>query len=328
MIISALNVVGWKTGRKMWENNNCKDKRNTKKRSFRNVLFFWAGGRESWLVVLVTDIIHYILYATPGVCWDEGDWRFAAFVRYGFFDLTMTKNEIKIESINWRGPFVVHKSLFHFFWGGDLGGYKDVPDQSRDDNFQGKKWKLSSAVSPQTDQMHFLQLWRVWGISHSYLNPYQHLCDWSFKNSNQTLTPHLHHQKHLGNVIETETVEPYLGTETKKAELEPCVVPKVGSDCYKVIQWAMKDPPRDLGPGWWGSRCGMCMRGLAGLAPCCWGGWWWMVGWMVGWLVFKTDILKVGRLMMESFLLDGFDPGWHPFQPWVVSRFDLVTWRK
>lgn len=44
-------------------------------------------------------------------------------------------------------------------------------------------------------------------------------------------------------------MEPYLGTETKKAELEPCVVPKVGSDCYKVIQWAMKDPPRDLGGG-------------------------------------------------------------------------------
>lgn len=44
-----------------------------------------------------------------------------------------------------------------------------------------------------------------------------------------------------GNVIETETVEPYLGTETRKAELEPCVIPKPGSDCYKVIQWAMKD---------------------------------------------------------------------------------------
>ena len=36
-------------------------------------------------------------------------------------------------------------------------------------------------------------------------------------------------------------MEPYLGTETRKAELEPCVIPKPGSDCYKVIQWAMKD---------------------------------------------------------------------------------------
>eukprot|EP00438_Fugacium_kawagutii_P002264 Skav227480 [mRNA] locus=scaffold2491:543595:545096:+ [translate_table: standard] len=51
----------------------------------------------------------------------------------------------------------------------------------------------------------------------------------------------------IGNVIETETVEPYLGTETKKAELQPCVIPKPGSDCYKVIQWAMKD-----GSGNWG----------------------------------------------------------------------------
>ena len=50
----------------------------------------------------------------------------------------MTKNEIKIESINWRGPLVVHKSLFHFFiLEGKLCGYKDVPGQSRDDNFQG-----------------------------------------------------------------------------------------------------------------------------------------------------------------------------------------------
>ena len=32
-----------------------------------------------------------------------------------------------------------------------------------------------------------------------------------------------------------------MGTETRKAELEPCVIPKPGSDCYKVIQWAMKD---------------------------------------------------------------------------------------
>lgn len=40
-----------------------------------------------------------------------------------------------------------------------------------------------------------------------------------------------------------------------------------------------------------------------------------MVSWMVGWLVFKTDIIEGGRSMMESFLLDGFDPGWHPFQP-------------
>ena len=65
-------------------------------------------------------------------------------------------------------------------------------------------------------------------------------------------------------------MEPYLGTETKKAELEPCVVPKVGSDCYKVIQWAMKDPPRewDLGGGirvWyvyvWTGRTGSLLLG-------------------------------------------------------------------
>ena len=67
--------------------------------------------------------------------------------------------------------------------------------------------------------------------------------------ANQNLSPPPPPSQHVGNVIETETVEPYLGTETKKSELEPCVVPKVGSDCYKVIQWAMKDP-RSVCDGW------------------------------------------------------------------------------
>lgn len=95
----------------------------------------------------------------------------------------------------------------------------------------------------------------------------------------------------IGNVIETETVEPYLGTETKKAELEPCVVPKVGSDCYKVIQWAMKDPSRDLGGGikvwyvyvWTGrTRTGSLLLGRLMMNG-------WLDGWMVG---FQTDIFE------------------------------------
>mmetsp|Transcript_24603 Transcript_24603/g.58363 ORF Transcript_24603/g.58363 Transcript_24603/m.58363 type:complete len:795 (+) Transcript_24603:98-2482(+) len=44
-----------------------------------------------------------------------------------------------------------------------------------------------------------------------------------------------------GNVIHSETVEPYDGTDTKKAELAPCEVPKPGSQCFKVIKWAMQD---------------------------------------------------------------------------------------
>jgi len=44
-----------------------------------------------------------------------------------------------------------------------------------------------------------------------------------------------------GNVIDTETVEPYDGTDTKKAELAPCEVPQPGSACFKVIKWAMQD---------------------------------------------------------------------------------------
>ncbi|CAJ1423382.1 unnamed protein product [Effrenium voratum] len=44
-----------------------------------------------------------------------------------------------------------------------------------------------------------------------------------------------------GNVINTETVEQYTGTDTRKAELEPCVALEPGSKCYKSVMWAMKD---------------------------------------------------------------------------------------
>ena len=39
-------------------------------------------------------------------------------------------------------------------------------------------------------------------------------------------------------------VEQYTGTDTRKAELEPCVALEPGSKCYKSVMWAMKDPSR------------------------------------------------------------------------------------
>lgn len=316
MIISALDVVGWKIGRKTWENNKVQRRKKSKNRFFRNV-FFFGGGRESWLVVLVTDIIHYSTLHSL-LRWGRLEVCCICQVRlfWSHHDEEWDQNWIhQLE----RTPGCAQEFVSFFILEGKLCGYKDVPGQSRDDNFQGNNWKLASAVSCQIDHGHFLQLWRVWDISHSYINTYQH----------QPSTPHLPHPKHQRQRHwdgDGGTLPGYWDEESRVGAM------RGAKSRLRLLQG---DPMGHEGPsprpGWWdqGVVC-VCVCGLAGLglAACCWGGWWWMVGWMVGWLVFKLIFLKVGRLMMESFLLDGFDPGWHPFQPWVVSRFDLVTWRK
>lgn len=62
MIISALDVVGWKIGRKTWENNKVQRRKKSKNRFFRNVFFFWRG--KGIMASRFSDWYYTLLYAT------------------------------------------------------------------------------------------------------------------------------------------------------------------------------------------------------------------------------------------------------------------------